>query len=119
MTKTEIVDRLAEHKTLSGAPREELAWLAAHGSIRQLAAGDVLSSKGTTVEGMFIVLSGHIAIFVDRGAGRHKMMEWRGGEIAGLLPYSRLVSPPADSVAQEPSMILAISRDRMPEMIRE
>ena len=119
MTKTEIVDRLAEHKTLSGAPREELAWLAAHGSVRQLAAGDVLSSKGATVEGMFIVLSGHIAIFVDRGAGRHKMMEWRGGEIAGLLPYSRLVSPPADSVAQEPSTILAISRDRMQEMIGE
>lgn len=119
MTEMEIVDRLAEHKTLSGAPREELAWLAAHGSVRQLAGGDVLSSKGATVEGMFIVLSGHIAIFVDRGAGRHKMMEWRGGEIAGLLPYSRLVSPPADSVAQEPSTILAVSRDRMPEMIRE
>ncbi|MBN9615431.1 MAG: hypothetical protein BGO25_13790 [Acidobacteriales bacterium 59-55] len=119
MTETEIVDRLAEHKTLSGAPREELAWLAAHGSVRHLAAGDVLSSKGATVEGMFIVLSGHIAIFVDRGAGRHKMMEWRGGEIAGLLPYSRLVSPPADSVAQEPSTVLAVSRDRMPEMIRE
>ncbi len=119
MTETEIVDRLAEHKTLSGAPREELAWLAAHGSVRHLAAGDVLSSKGAMVEGMFIVLSGHIAIFVDRGAGRHKMMEWRGGEIAGLLPYSRLVSPPADSVAQEPSTVLAVSRDRMPEMIRE
>lgn len=119
MTETEIVDRLAEHKTLSGAPREELAWLAAHGSVRHLAAGDVLSSKGAMVEGMFIVLSGHIAIFVDRGAGRHKMMEWRGGEIAGLLPYSRLVSPPADSVAQEPSTVLAVGRDRMPEMIRE
>jgi signal transduction histidine kinase len=119
MTETELVDRLAEHKTLSGAPREELAWLAAHGSVRQLAAGDVLSSKGATVEGMFIVLSGHIAIFVDRGAGRHKMMEWRGGEIAGLLPYSRLVSPPGNSVAQEPTTILVVRRDRMPEMIRE
>jgi hypothetical protein len=29
------------------------------------------------VEGLFVVLSGYIAIFVDRGAGLRKVMEWR------------------------------------------
>ena len=52
------------------------------------------------------MLSGRIAMFVDRGAGLHKIMEWREGDVTGLLPYSRLVSPPGDSVAQEPSTIL-------------
>ena len=98
----DLVDRLVEHKTLGAAPREELAWLATHGSLRQLQAGDVLTAKGTRVEGLFVVLSGHIAMSVDRGAGPHKIMEWRGGDVTGLLPYSRLVSPPGDSVAQKP-----------------
>ena len=107
MTEAELVDRLAEHKTLGAAPREELAWLASHGTLRQLHTGDVLTPKGAHPEGLSVVLSGRVAIFVDRGAGLKKAMEWREGEVTGLLPYSRLVSPPGDSVAQEPSEILA------------
>src|SRR6516165_582525 len=119
MNPTELVDRLAEHKTLGTAPREELAWLASHGSLRQLNAGEVLTAKGARVEGLFVVLSGRIAISVDRGAGPHKIMEWRGGDVTGLLPYSRLVSPPGDTVAQEPSEVLAVPRDCLRTMTRE
>ncbi|HSU32666.1 MAG TPA: ATP-binding protein [Bryobacteraceae bacterium] len=119
VTVTDLVSRLAEHKTVGAAPREELAWLGAHGSVRHLTEGEVLSTKGMPVAGLFIVLTGHIAIFVDRGAGRHKVMEWRAGDVAGMLPYSRLVTPPGDSVAQEPSEILAIPRGDLGAMIRD
>jgi signal transduction histidine kinase len=119
MTAADLVDRLAEHKTLGAAPREELAWLASHGFLRELRAGDVLTAKGAQVGGLFVVLSGRIAMFVDRGAGRHKIMEWREGAVSGALPYSRLVSPPGDSVAQEPTTILAVPRDQLPAMTRE
>ncbi len=119
MTATDLVDRLAQHKTLGVVPREELEWLASHGTLRELSTGDVLSAKGAPVEGMFIVLTGHVAIFVDRGAGLHKILEWRAGEIAGLLPYSRMVTPPGDSVAQEPSLILAVPRECLRAMTRE
>jgi signal transduction histidine kinase len=119
MITTDLVDRLAQHETLGAAPREELAWLAAHGSLRELAAGDILSSKHAQIEGLFAVLSGRIAIFVDRGAGLHKIMEWRAGDVTGLLPYSRLISPPGDTIAQEPTTVLAVHRDHLREMIRE
>jgi CRP-like cAMP-binding protein len=105
MKATDLVDRLAEHKTLGAAPREELVWLAADGFFRELRAGQVLTAKGATVEGLFVVLSGRIAIAVDRGAGPQKIMEWRAGDVTGLLPYSRLVSPPGNTVAQEPTEI--------------
>ena len=104
---------------MGAAPREELAWLVSHGSLRHLNEGEVLSVKGAPVEGLFVVLTGHVAIFVDRGAGRHKVIEWRAGDVAGLLPYSRLVGPPGDSVAQEPSEILAIPRGELAAMIRD
>ncbi len=115
----DLVERLARHRTLGSAPRDELVWLATHGRVRRLDEGEILSRKGVPVTGMYIVLDGRIAIYVDRGAGRHKALEWRGGDVAGLLPYSRLVSPPSDSVAQEPSEVLALQADDFPAMIRE
>jgi hypothetical protein len=54
----DLVDRLAQHKTLGAAPREELAWLAAHGSLRHMNTGDVLTAKGAQVAGLFVVLLG-------------------------------------------------------------
>src|SRR6516162_11086101 len=119
MMEPNLVNRLAAHKTIGRAAREELEWLAAHGSLRQLKVGDVLTAKGATVESLFIVLSGRIAIYVDRGAGPHKIMEWRGGDVTGMLPYSRLVSPPGDTIAEEPSTILAVPRDQLRAMIRD
>lgn len=119
MDAIDLVNRLAEHKTLGAAPREEIEWLASHGSLRHLNAGDVLTAKGERVEGLFVVLSGLIAISIDRGSGLHRIMEWRGGDVTGLLPYSRLVSPPADTVAQEPTEILELPRDLLRELTRE
>ncbi len=115
----DLVQRLSEHKTLGTAPRQELEWLATHGSLRQLSQGEVLSTKGVPVAGLFVLLTGHLAVFVDRGAGRHKLMEWHGGDVTGLLPYSRLVTPPGDSVAQECTEILAIPREHLGELTRE
>jgi signal transduction histidine kinase len=116
VTAADLVDRLAQHKTLGGAPRTELEWLAAHGSVRRLDTGEVLSTKGVQVEALYIVLSGRLALFVDRGAGLNKVVEWRGGDVAGMLPYSRLMAPPGNSSALEPSEILAISRGCLKEM---
>lgn len=99
MIAPDLIDRLAEHRTLSGASRTELEWLAAHGSIRNLNTGDALSMKGRPVEGLFIILSGRLVVFVDRADGPDKFIEWREGDVTGLLPYSRMVSPPGDVCA--------------------
>ncbi len=78
MTTTDLIDRLSEHKPLGAAPRGELAWLVSHGSLRDLQAGAVLTAKGANGEGLFVLLSGRIAMSVDRGAGLHKL--WNGVE---------------------------------------
>jgi signal transduction histidine kinase len=46
-------------------------------------------------------------------------MEWRGGDVTGMMPYSRLVSPPGDVVAEEPSEVVTVYRADMAGMIRE
>lgn len=114
-----VVDRLAAHRTLGSAPREQLVWLAAHGHLLRLTRGEILTPKTGPVRGLFVVLSGHLSISVDRGAGPRKALEWRGGDVTGLLPYSRLVTPPGDVVAEEPSEVVLVHAGDFSEMIRE
>jgi signal transduction histidine kinase len=110
---------LAEHKALGSAPRAELAWLAAHGTLRKLEAGEILSHKNHPVDGLYIVLQGHVVLSVDRGSGPQKVIEWHTGEVAGILPYSRLRNPPGDAVAEEPTEILALHRDQLQALTHE
>ena len=115
----DLIDRLAEHKTIGSAPRGELAWLAEHGSLRHLEPGEVLSHKGVQVKGMYVILSGHVVLSVDRGSGPQKVIEWRAGEIAGVLPYSRLTSPPGDAAAVESTELLALPREQLRALVTE
>ena len=78
-----------------------------------------VTPQGVPVEGMFVVLSGRIAIFVDRGAGPHKIAEWQGGRRHGPAAVLPPGLPPGRSVAQEPAEILAVPREQLGAMIRE
>jgi len=118
VTATDLVDRLTEHKTLGAAPREELAWLASHGTLQHFNVGDAVAVKGQPVEGLFVIFTGDIAHFADRGAGRNKVMEWRAGDVTGVLPYSRMVNAPGDSIVQEPSEVLVIPNACLTDLIR-
>ena len=114
----DLLDRLKQHTLLRDLPREQVAWVAAHGQPHTLAAGEVLYRKGSHVVALYLVLSGHLSIHVDRGAGRRKAMEWRGGEVTGLMPYSRLAATLGDVAAEEPTELVSVHRDHFPEMIR-
>jgi CRP-like cAMP-binding protein len=91
----------------------------AHGSLHTYRTGEVLTARRQREEWLQIVLSGRVAIHADRGAGSRKLAEWRGGDVCGLLPYSRGGSPPGDVVAEEDTDTLAVHRDQIPAMIRD
>src|SRR5262245_17914815 len=115
-----LIDRLAAHKTIGTAPRHELEWVVAHGRERRLVPGEILTARAAGfVEGLFIVLSGQIGLHVDRANGREKIVEWHAGDVAGLLPYSRLQSPPGDSMAEQVTDIVVIHRNDLPEVMRD
>ena len=117
MTDADLVERLAAHRTLGSAPREQLEWLAARSTLHRFAAGEVLGGKGTKIDSLYVVLSGHVAIRVDRGGGERKVMEWWPGDVSGMLPYSRLTASPGSSTAEEPTEILKVPSEHFPEMI--
>ena len=112
-----IIERLAAHRALAGIPREQLEWLAAHGSLRRFEAGERVGAKGEPIDSLYVVLDGHFSITVVRGGVGRKVLEWRSGDISGMLPYSRLTASPGVSTAEAPSEILMIHSDHFPEMI--
>ena len=118
MTDPELVERLAAHRTLGSAPRDQLAWLASQGTLERYDRGAIVSNKSQPLRTLVVVLSGRISIEVDHGAGPRRVMEWRAGDVTGLLPYSRLAAPPGNSVTDEPSEALVVSADCFPEMTR-
>jgi signal transduction histidine kinase len=119
MTTAEIVDLLAAHRTLGSAPRDEFEWLASRGTFRHHPPGVVLSAKGLPVESLYVLFTGRAAMFVDRGDGRDKAFEWTGGDVSGVLPYSRLVKAPGDAIVQEPMTLLEIHRTHLRDLTRE
>ena len=108
MTDTELVELLAAHRTLGSAPREQLAWLASRAQLHRFDVGSVLTPVGEPLRALFVILTGHAVIRVDRGSGPRKVLEWFGGDVSGLLPYSRLTSPPGQVTIEEPTEILMV-----------
>lgn len=114
-----LVERLAQHRTIGQAPRRELEWIATHGIVRVLPVGSVVTARGEQATELIVILTGHIVIRTDRGAGTHRIFEWRGGDVGGVMPYSRRAAPPNDAVVEEATELVAIPRERLPQMIHE
>jgi signal transduction histidine kinase len=119
MTAEQLVERLAAHRTLSKVPREQLAWLAARGVLLRLPAGALVRKTGEPIHELWVVLSGHLDIHLHRAGGWRRVMEWHGGDVTGLLPFSRMRGGPGDTRAVEDSEVLGVSSDHFPEMIRD
>ena len=115
----DLLARLAKHRALGHAPPAEHAWLVAHGSRFVYDEGDIVTRKGEQSMRMIILFDGHIVIRANRGAGSHKIFEWKGGDVGGAMPYSRGASPPHDAMAEERTEALEIERQHFAELTRE
>ncbi|MGD8319607.1 MAG: ATP-binding protein [Gemmatimonadota bacterium] len=119
MVDADLVDRLAALPDISAIPRGELAWLVANGRLQAYEAGEVIAPKGERVRHLWIILSGSVAVRVDRGAGPRQVATWRAGQVSGMLPYSRMKGPPGDNYIAEPGECLSVHEDRFPDMIHQ
>jgi len=122
MTAIELsaaVERLRNHPVIGAAPLPELEWVAAHGYLRRFTAGEYVIRKGQDrgINGMWVILTGHLALYVDRG-GRRKLAEWHDGEVSGVLPYSRITTAMGDGVVEADTEVWMVDSEHFPEMIR-
>jgi signal transduction histidine kinase len=107
------------HRTLAAAPRAQLAWLAERGWLARFPAGVTLVRTGEPIRELYVVLAGRFGIRIPRESGPRRVMEWRGGDVGGLIPYSRMRVSPGVSRTDEPTELLALGEESFPELIRE
>jgi signal transduction histidine kinase len=118
MVDANLIDRLAGLPKFCEIPPNELEWLVAHGQFEVHEIGTVLGPKGIPLKKLWIILSGCIAVRVDRGAGPRLVIEWRSGDVSGMLPYSRMIAPPGNNYVAEECELLSISTTVFKEMIQ-
>ena len=119
MDREQLLERLTQHRTLGKAPRAELEWLVDHGRLQRFEIGDLVANHTQRLENLYVLFEGHLVIYVERGGGRRKVMEWYGGDVTGLLPYSRMTTPPGDSSIEAPTEALAVEKRHFPELMRD
>jgi signal transduction histidine kinase len=117
MADAELVERLAALPTLREVPREELEWLVAHGRLEVHPVGEIIAPKGERIDRLLIMLSGHVGIRVDRGAGPRRVMGWSRGDVTGMLPYSRMTASPGDNYIEEEAEALSVHEEHFHEMV--
>jgi signal transduction histidine kinase len=119
MADPELVERLANVKLLKNVPRAELEWLADHGQIELWEAGKVFRPHDIVLPGLALVLSGSLAIHVERMGIHRRVMQWHEGDLTGTLPYSRMVNPPGDTVVHEDLVAFTVDKEHFREMTRQ
>ncbi|HEV7992023.1 MAG TPA: ATP-binding protein [Gemmatimonadaceae bacterium] len=117
--KVKLLARLSTHRALADAPVSEREWLAEHGTLQSFAVGDVVTAKGAQSRSLLVIFEGHLVIRNDRGAGGHKIFEWKTGDVGGVMPYSRGATPPNDVVAEAPTEVMTLAKEAFPELTRE
>ena len=113
---TDVLARLQAHDTVGQAPREELEWLLAHGTLEHYEPGYMMAKKGEPVDALYILLSGHVSHYMNQGGHWRKVLDWRAGEVSGQLPYSRMITAPGNSIVEEASDAFRLGREHLAEV---
>ncbi len=113
---TDVLARLQAHQTVGQAPREELEWLLAHGTLEHYEPGHLIAKNGEPVDALYILLSGRVTHYMEQGGHWRKALDWHAGEVSGQLPYSRMITAPGNSIVEEPSEAFRLGREHLPQL---
>ena len=112
----DLIARLQQHHTVGQAPRDELEWLIAHGTLEHYEPGHLIATKGQPVDALYILLSGRVTHYMDQGGHWRKALDWHAGDVSGQLPYSRMITAPGNSIVEEASEAFRLGREHMAEL---
>jgi signal transduction histidine kinase len=119
MLAADQVDILASLPGFAPVPRAELEWLAARGDVRRLEPGATLAEHGSVIDEMWIVLTGRVAVHVARGGSWRNFYDSGPGTVLGAMPFSRMRVAPARLVVEDETVVVALSRSKFPDLVRE
>jgi signal transduction histidine kinase len=114
----QLVDQLRKLAVFAELPQEELLWFAVQCQEHRLAPGEILMREGDPADYMIVMLEGEVRARAEHGPPNGPVFTLSGGEVSGMLPFSRLKVISVTGRAVVPSRFLAFHVDHFPEMFR-
>ncbi len=109
-----LAEALRAVPAFADLPAEDLAWLAAQVTPRDLAPGEILATAGDPAEHMIVLLAGELHIRADAAAAAFIV---RAPAVTGMLPYSRMTSYRGTVRAAVPTLVATFPADRFADLL--
>ena len=119
MVTDDDVETLASLPLFESVPRTELEWLSARGNVQRFEPDAILRDVGSSIDEMWIMLSGRVAVHVAKGGGWRRFYDTGPGSVLGAMPFSRMRNAPARLVVEDETTVCALARSHFPELVRE
>jgi signal transduction histidine kinase len=121
----QLAEQLRKIAVFSDLPQEDLLWFVSKSQELRVAPGDIVMREGDKAEFMIVMLEGEIRARAEHGAADGPVFTMSGGEVSGMLPFSRLKVVSVTGRAVVPSHYLAFHVShfeemfhRLPELVR-
>src|SRR5688500_287948 len=88
---------------------DDIEWMIANGTPRQIAPGDVVIREGQPIEALYIVLEGALVVSAAV-SGNAEIAHLGAGEIIGEISFVDSRPPVATVTATQPSTVYALDR---------
>jgi signal transduction histidine kinase len=111
-----ILEELRQVPQFDGIPDEALQWIIDRSELRTFGANEVLTKTGDPINEMWVVISGNYDFYWDTNGQLTYIRSWNGGDIAGLLPYSRMKASPGYAISTGPGKSLMLHKKYFDEM---
>src|SRR5437588_8820143 len=99
-------------------PEDQITWFLGHAEELRLKAGNIYFRQGDPADAMFVVIEGQLQARGEIG-GETVVFSAKPGDVAGVLPFSRMKQFPLDARATTDATVLRFPSSRFPELVQK
>src|ERR1700675_2214494 len=99
-------------------PDDQLAWFISQSQEMNLKAGDVYARQGDPADAMFVMLEGHFQAWGEL-RGEAFAFDLEPGDVAGILPFSRMKQFTVSGRAETDSRALRFPASLFPDLVQK
>jgi len=121
----ELLAKLAKFPVFEDQPRDDMLWFISVCEEHRAAVGEIIMREGDTPQYMMVVLEGELRARAERGNQDGPVFTAVGGDVTGMLPFSRLkvISVTGRAVSPCHYLLFHVSNFtqlflRLPELVR-
>src|SRR4029077_21128746 len=85
----ELMELLRHVAVFADLPQDQIDWFLSHAREVRLKAGEVYAKQGDPADAMIVMLEGEVQWRGEFGGGAI-VRDLKGGEVTGVLPFSRM-----------------------------